>query len=166
MSGDPVPVELVGVRIELPTNQPIVLLREANGARYLPIWIGAGEATAIAFALEGVEPQRPLTHDLLRSVVGTLGASVDRVVVTELRDGIYYAALVFRRSADGEEVVVSSRPSDAIALAARTGSPLFVAPTVLEEAGVEIQDEDEEAEVERFRDFLEEVTPEDFENPA
>lgn len=164
MSGDPVPVELVGVRIELPTNQPIVLLREANGSRYLPIWIGAGEATAIAFALEGVEPQRPLTHDLLRSVVTTLGASVDRVVVTELRDGIYYADLVFRRE-DGE-LVVSSRPSDAIALAARTDSPLFVDPAVLEEAGVEIQDEDEEAEVKRFRDFLEDVTPEDFQNPA
>jgi bifunctional DNase/RNase len=157
-------MELVGVRIELPTNQPIVLLREANGPRYLPIWIGAGEATAIAFAIEGVEPQRPLTHDLLRSVVTTLGASVDRVVVTELRDGIYYADLVFRRE-DGE-LVVSSRPSDAIALAARTDSPLFVDPTVLEEAGVEIQDEDEEAEVERFRDFLEDVSPEDFENPA
>ena len=166
MSGEPVPVELVGVRIELPTNQPIVLLREVGGSRFLPIWIGAGEATAIAFAIEGVEPQRPLTHDLLRTVVDVLGASVHRVVVTELRDGIYFADLVFRRSEQGDEVVVSSRPSDAIALAARTETPLFVDPAVLEEAGVEIHDEDEEAEVERFRGFLDEINPEDFGNPT
>ncbi|MCB2224658.1 MAG: bifunctional nuclease family protein [Actinobacteria bacterium] len=163
MSGDAIPVELVGVRIELPTNQPIVLLREVGGPRYLPIWIGAGEATAIAFALEGVEPQRPLTHDLLRIVTETLGAGVDRVVITQLRDGIYYADLVLDRGTDGE-VVVSSRPSDAIALAARTESPIFVAASVLDEASVEIEDEDEEAEVERFRDFLEDVTPEDFQS--
>ncbi|MCJ7726371.1 MAG: bifunctional nuclease family protein [Acidimicrobiia bacterium] len=165
MSGDAIPVELVGVRIELPTNQPIVLLKEVGGTRYLPIWIGAGEATAIAFALEGVEPQRPLTHDLLRIATETLGAVVDRVVVTQLRDGIFYADLVFRRP-DAEEAVVSSRPSDAIALAARTEAPIFVDPSVLDEAGVEIHDEDEEAEVERFRDFLEEITPEDFDSLA
>lgn len=155
-----VPMHLVGVRIELPSNQPIVLLREAEGSRFLPIWIGAVEATAIAYALEGVKPQRPLTHDLLRSVVESLGAEVDRVVVTELKGGIYYADLVFRRN--GEEVHVSSRPSDAIALAARTAAPLFASPEVLEEAGVEIRDEDEEAEVERFREFLDDVSPEDF----
>jgi bifunctional DNase/RNase len=161
MSEEAVPVELIGVRIELPTNQPIVLLREAGGSRFLPIWIGAGEATAIAFALEGVEPQRPLTHDLLQTSIEALGATVNRVVVTELRDGIYYADLVF--SLDGKEVTVSSRPSDAIALAARTESPILVFPTVLDEAGVEIRDEDEEEEVARFRDFLESVNPEDFE---
>jgi bifunctional DNase/RNase len=163
MSGESVPVELIGVRIELPTNQPIVLLREQGGARYLPIWIGAPEATAIAFAMEGVEPQRPLTHDLLRSAIERLEATVDRVTITELRDGIYYADLVLTREGEEEEVVVSSRPSDAIALVARTESPIFVSPAVLEEAGVEIQDEDEEEEVERFRDFLEGVSPEDFE---
>jgi bifunctional DNase/RNase len=157
---DAVPVELIGVRIELPTNQPIVLLREVGGVRYLPIWIGAGEATAIAFALEGVEPQRPLTHDLLKLSVEALDGEVDRVVVTELRDGIYYADLIFTR--DGGEVTVSSRPSDAIALAARTGSPIFVFPGVLDEAGVEIRDEDEEDEVERFRSFLDSVSPDDF----
>ena len=160
MSAEAIPVELVGVRIELPTNQPIVLLRERGGTRHLPIWIGAPEATAIALALEGVEPQRPLTHDLLQTAITRLGASVDRVVITGLSDGIYYADLVLANG-DGE-VVVSARPSDAIALTARTGSPLFVAPAVLDEAGVEIQDEEEEEEVERFRDFLESVTPEDF----
>lgn len=155
-----IPVELVGVRIELPTNTPIVLLREVGGGRFLPIWIGPSEATAIAFALEGVEPPRPMTHDLLRDVTEALGATVDRIVVTDLRDGIYYANLVLHR--DGEEVLVSSRPSDAIALAARTNAPIFVFPAVLDEAGVEIRDEDEEVEVARFRSFLEEVTPEDF----
>ncbi len=155
-----IPVELVGVRVELPTNQPIVLLREIGGARYLPIWIGASEATAIAFAMEGIQPQRPLTHDLLRDSVEALNANVDRVMVTELRDGIFYADLVLR--SNGAEVVVSSRPSDAIALAARTGSPIFVFPTVFEEAGVEMRDEEEEHEVEQFRSFLESVTPEDF----
>jgi bifunctional DNase/RNase len=154
-------MELVGVRIELPTNQPIVLLKEAAGERYLPIWIGAVEATAIAFALEGVEPQRPLTHDLLKQVTESLGAIVERVVVNDLKDGIFYAELVLRI---GEaDVLVSARPSDAIALAARTGSPLFATDNVLDEAGVEIKEEqDEEAEVERFREFLDTVTPEDF----
>ena len=157
-----VPVELVGVRIELPSNQPIVLLKEVGGARHLPIWIGAGEATAIAFALEGVQPPRPLTHDLLKLALEALGVSVQRVVVTEMHDGIYYADLVLAR--DGEEITVSSRPSDAIALAARTGSPIFVAPQVLEESGVEMHDEEEEDEVARFRNFLDSVTPDDFES--
>lgn len=156
-----IPLELVGVRIELPTNQPIVLLRETGGVRYLPIWIGATEATAIAFALEGVEPQRPLTHDLLRDVSTGLGATVDRVVVNDLREGIYYADLVM--SMGEEEIVISARPSDAIALAARTDANLFASEQVLEEAGVEIkEDDDEEAEVERFREFLDTVQPEDF----
>ena len=156
-----IPLELVGVRIELPTNQPIVLLREVGGDRYLPIWIGAVEATAIAFALEGVEPQRPLTHDLLKNLTDRLGAKVERVVVNDLREGIYYADLVL--AVNGGEVVVSARPSDAIALAARTEALLFATPEVLEEAGVEIRDDqDEEEEVERFREFLDTVRPEDF----
>ncbi len=155
-------MELLGVRIEYPTNQPIVLLREVGGVRHLAIWIGAMEATAIAYALEGVTPQRPFTHDLLRLTTEALGANVDRVTVTELRDAVYYADLVFARQG-GEEVHVSSRPSDAIALAARTGAPLFATEDVLREAGIEIQDEDEEEEVERFREFLEDLSPEDFE---
>jgi bifunctional DNase/RNase len=163
MSQEAIPLELVGVRIELPTNTPIVLLREVGGARFLPIWIGAAEATAIAFALEGVEPQRPMTHDLFKTTTEALGASVSRVLVTEFRDGIYYADLVLLR--DGEEIVVSSRPSDAIALAARTGAPIAVRPAVLDEAGVEIRDEDEEDEVARFRSFLDEIEPEDFGSP-
>ncbi len=159
---DMVPLELVGVRIQFPSNQPIVLLREVNGTRYLPIWIGAVEATAIAYALEGVHTARPMTHDLLKTATEALGAAVERVVVTEMRDSIYFADLVFRKP-DGE-VVVSSRPSDAIALAARTGAALFASPEVLDDAGIEIEVEEEEEEIERFREFLDDISPEDFQD--
>lgn len=158
-----VPMDLVGVRIELPSNQPIVLLRERDGTRYLPIWIGAIEATAIAYALEGVDHQRPLTHDLFRDSIVALGNAVDRVVVTELRDNIFFADLVFKH--DEDEVHVSARPSDAIALAARTEAPLFADAQVLEDAGIEIEEESEEDEIERFREFLEDVSPTDFGAP-
>ena len=158
---DPVPMDVVGVRIELPTNTPILLLREQEGERFLPIWIGTNEATAIALALEGVEPPRPMTHDLMKLVTDALGSNVVRVVVTDLQDGTFFADLVMLK--DGEEVVISARPSDAIALATRTDSPVFAARAVLDEGGVEIRDEGQEEEIERFREFLEDVTPEDFE---
>ncbi len=157
---EPVRMELVGVRIELPTQTPILLLKEQGGTRFLPIWIGTSEATAIALALEGIEPQRPMTHDLLKVITERLGATVDRVVVTDLADGTYFADLVILHN--GEELTISSRPSDAIALAARTSSPVFASRSVLEEAGVEIQDEGQEEEIERFREFLDDVSPEDF----
>ncbi len=157
---DPVPMELVGVRIELPSNVPILLLREEEGSRYLPIWIGPNEATAIALALQGVEPQRPMTHDLLKLVVTSLDAEVSRVDVTELVGGTFFANLVLRR--DGEDVTISSRPSDAIALAARTSALIFADRALLDEAGVEIEEEGQEEEIERFREFLEDITPEDF----
>jgi uncharacterized protein len=151
-------LQVVGVRVELPTNQPIVLLREVEGERYLPIWIGAVEATAIAFAQQGVVPPRPLTHDLMRDVLTALGATLRAVQITEMRDNVFYAELVF---ADGREV--SARPSDAIALALRTGAAIFGSDAVLEEAGIEIADEHEaEDEVERFREFLDTISPEDF----
>lgn len=156
----PIPMEVVGVRVELPSNQPIVLLREEGGARYLPIWIGPNEATAIATAMEGVEPPRPLTHDLMRSVIDAVGALAVKVVITEMRDSVFFADLTL--DAKGEEVKISSRPSDAIALAVRTGTPVFASPAVLDEAAVHFEDDDEEEEVARFREFLEEVTVEDF----
>lgn len=155
-------MDLVGVRIELPTNVPILLLREGDGNRYLPIWIGPNEATAIALALQGVEPQRPMTHDLLKIVVEALDAEVLRVDVTELVDGTFFANLVLDQA--GREVSVSSRPSDAIALAARTSAPIFADRSLLEEAGVEIEEDGQEEEIERFREFLEDITPEDFES--
>jgi bifunctional DNase/RNase len=155
-----IPLEVVGVRVELPSNQPIVLLKERDGSRYLPIWIGANEATAIATALEGVTTPRPLTHDLMRSVIDAVGALAVRVVITEMRDSVFYADLAL--DASGREVEVSSRPSDAIALAVRTGTPVYALPGVLDEAGIHFEEEDEEEEVARFREFLEEVTVEDF----
>ena len=155
-------MELVGVRIELPTNVPILLLREGEGNRYLPIWIGPNEATAIALALQGVEPQRPMTHDLLKVIVGALDAEVTRVDVTELVEGTFFANLVLDQG--GREVTVSARPSDAIALAARTAAPIFADRDLLEEAGVEIEEDGQEEEIERFREFLEDITPEDFES--
>ena len=158
---DPVAMELVGVRIELPTNVPILLLRENDGVRYLPIWIGPNEATAIALALQGVEPQRPMTHDLLAVVIESLSATVQRVDVTELVEGTFFANLMLDQK--GEEVAISSRPSDAIAIAARTGAPIFADRQLLDEAGVEIEEEGQEEEIERFREFLEDITPEDFE---
>ncbi len=157
-----VPVELVGVRIQLPSQTPIILLKEQVGSRHVPIWIGAVEASAIAYALEGVVPERPLTHDLMRDVVAAVGASVERVVVTEMRDQVFYADLVLL--VGGGEVHVSARPSDAIALAVRTEAPIYVATDVLEDAGIELQDDDDpEEEIEKFREFLEDLTPEDFE---
>jgi uncharacterized protein len=149
-------LDVVGVRVEMPTNQPIVLLREVSGERYLPIWIGAVEATAIAFAQQGVVPPRPLTHDLLRDVLIAFGKQMRQVRITALRDGVFYAELVF----DGA-VEVSARPSDAIALALRTGTPIFASDDVLDEAGIAIPDEQED-EVEKFREFLDQISPEDF----
>ncbi len=154
-------MEVLGVRVELPSNQPIVLLREQDGERHLPIWIGGSEATAIATALEGVTPPRPLTHDLMRSVIDAVGALATRVVITEMRDSVFYADLSLDIS--GREVHVSSRPSDAIALAVRTGTPVYALEGVLEDAGVVFEEEGtEEEEVARFREFLEEATIEDF----
>jgi uncharacterized protein len=152
-------LNLVGVRVELPTNQPIVLLREREGERYLPIWIGAMEATAIAFALQGIVTARPMTHDLLKNVLEEVGVRVERIVITELREGTFYAIIQLQQN--GSRYEVSSRPSDAIALAVRVNVPIFANEDVLSEASILIKD-DEEQEVEKFREFLDQVTPEDF----
>jgi uncharacterized protein len=149
-------LDVVGVRVEMPSNQPIVLLRERGGDRYLPIWIGAPEATAIAHAQQGVVPPRPLTHDLLRNVIEALGRRLVEVRIVAIRDNVFHAELVF----DGG-LTVSARSSDAIALALRTGSRIVGADEVLDAGGVAVPDEDED-EVERFRRFLEQISPEDF----
>lgn len=150
-----------GVQVGFSSAAPVVLLREAEGDRYLPIWIGAVEATAIVAALEEMVPPRPLTHDLLRMAVESLGAEVDRAVVTEVRDNVFYAELVLL--ANGGEIIVSCRPSDAIALAVRTEARVFAHREVLDEAGVMIKAvEEPEQQIEEFRRFLEDVSPEDF----
>ncbi len=156
-------LQLVGVRVELPTNQPIVLLKEREGERYLPIWIGPVEATAIALGMQGIETLRPMTHDLMRDLLQGLGISVERIVITELRDGTFYAEI--QMSQNGSTVAVSSRPSDALALAVRMELTIFANEEVLDEASIAVKDdqeEDAEKELERFREFLEQVTPEDF----
>ena len=150
------PVEVMGVRVEMPSNQPIVLLKELDGVRYLPIWLGAAEATAIAFAQQEVLPPRPLTHDLFKNVLDTLKVNLQTVYLTELKDGVFYAQLNF-----GEGESISARPSDAIALALRTGSPILASEELLEEAGIEIPVQSED-EIERFKEFLDEINPEDF----
>ena len=137
-------MEVVGVRVELPSNQPIVLLREEGGNRYLPIWIGPNEATAIATAMEGVQPARPLTHDLMRSMLDAVGALAVSVVITEMRDSVFFADLTL--DSGGEQVKISSRPSDAIALAVRTGTPVFASPDVLDEAAPSFPEPDEPEE--------------------
>ena len=152
-------VDVMGVRVEMPSNQPIVLLREVTGERYLPIWIGAVEATAIAFAQQGVVPPRPLTHDLMKDVLEATGNELTEVQITEVKDGVFFANLVFGSGAE-----VSARPSDSIALALRTGTRIVCADAVLDEAGLAVPAEQED-EVEKFREFLDQVTPEDFEAP-
>ena len=139
------------------------MLKEVSGERYLPILIGAVEATAIAFAQQGVTTARPMTHDLFRDVLVALQTGVSRVVINDLQEGVFFATLIFTNG-----VEVSARPSDAIALAMRMDIPLFSEESVLSEAGIEVPDESEsqETEVERFREFLDTISPEDFESPA
>lgn len=152
---------MVGVRVEMPSNNPIVLLRERGGDRYLPIWVGAPEASAIAFAQQGVVPPRPMTHDLLKDVITALGRSVTEVRITAIKDSIFFAELVLDNG-----VTVSSRSSDAIALALRVGCRIVGAEEVLESGGVAVPEEqDAEDEVERFREFLDQISPEDFDAP-
>lgn len=156
-------LSLVGVRVEVPTNQPIVLLREQEGARYLPIFIGTPEATAIVYALQGLDTPRPMTHDLFKTVLDDLSIRLERVDITELHDGTFYAMIELDRA--GERTRISSRPSDAIALAVRYDGdvPIFADEAVLDEAGVVFENEDEEEQqVEEFREFLDQVQPEDF----
>jgi bifunctional DNase/RNase len=157
-------MELVGVRIEIPANTPMVLLQEQAGQhRLLPIYIGSPEASAIHYALEGIDPPRPLTHDLFMIVLTELSTVLERVVVTEVRDHTYYAELHLQ-AADGERIV-SARPSDAIALAVRCGAPLFAADQLLDDVGQlpEPEPEDQAEEIiDEFKDFIESVSPDDF----
>lgn len=147
---------MVGVRVEMPTNQPLVLLREIDGGRYLPIWIGAVEASAIAYAQQGTATPRPLTHELMQHLVEALGDELDEVRIVDVRDGIFFALLVFSSG-----VEVEARPSDSIALALRAGARVVCTEDVLDEAGIQATT-DEDQEIEKFREFLDEVSPEDF----
>lgn len=157
-----VEMELVGVRVEVPSNVPIVLLREREGReRMLQIFIGGPEATAIAVAMEGIQPRRPLTHDLVAILLDELGAVLDHVVITEVRDSVYYADL--HLVVTGGTHVISSRPSDALALAIRVGATIYASDEVLDEAGYIEQSGDEPDDVvEQFKEFIDSVNPDDF----
>lgn len=158
-------VRVVGIRVEQPANQPVLLLRETSGDRYLPIWIGQTEANAIILEQQGVEPVRPLTHDLFRDVIGALGHSLKEVRIVDLQEGTFYADLIF-----DSDVRVSARPSDSVAIALRMGVPIYVEDAVLDEAGLLIPDENDEEsagaaredEVEKFKEFLDSISPDDF----
>lgn len=167
-------MEVVGVRIEMPSNQPIVLLKEIDGDRFIPIWVGATEATSIAFAQQGINPSRPLSHDLMRDILQTLDATLLAVQITHLHDGIFFATLQIRTSEDAA-LAISARPSDAIALALRSQSNILASRELLDQAGIEIperliQEMDEKgqpieaarADLDAFRDFLDQINPEDF----
>jgi bifunctional DNase/RNase len=166
-----VEMQLHAVRVELPTNNPVVLLQEVGGARRtLPIFIGPPEATAIAFALQGVTTQRPMTHDLMRDMLTALGVTVERVLITELRDSTYYAELHLDQG--GRKEIISARPSDAIALAARTGTAIFCEDELIDAEGMvlpaddasddEGDDSNPEEIVDQFKHFIENIRPEDF----
>lgn len=152
-------VEIEGVRVQMPDNQPVVLLRDFEESQVLPIWIGAVEASAIAFAMQGVQPPRPLTHDLFIEVIVALGDRLREVSVDSLTEGVFFATLHFDSGKS-----VGARPSDAIALALRCGAVIMVAEDVMAEAAVDLP-VGEEQEVERFREFLDQVSAEDFETP-
>ena len=160
-------VRIASLAVDPRSNQPVLILRpleeEPGQGRVLPIWIGQPEATAILLAIEGVELPRPLTHDLLKNVVETLGAYVERIEITRVEEGTFFAALIVR--AEERTLAIDARPSDSIALAVRTGAPVFVADDVMESAAVPDESGepvDEEAELEAFREFLDQVDPEDF----
>jgi uncharacterized protein len=153
---------IYGVSFDMVGKQPIVLLKTATGNRFLPIWIGHSEAAAILTKLQGAETPRPMTHDLLNEMVGGLNAEIARITVTELKDNTFYALITVR--AQQAEIEIDSRPSDALALAVRSNAPIFAADKVVDENGIEFDHdvEDTEEVVEKFKEFLDEVSPEDF----
>lgn len=152
-------LDVLGVRVEMPTSQPIVLLRERDGGRHVPIWIGAAEATAIAYAQEGVVPPRPLTHDLLVNVIHAVGRELVTVRIDSVLEGVFHASLIL-----DDDTEISSRSSDAIALALRSGATIVARDSVLDEVGIESSEEEDE--VAKFKEFLDDVSPEDFDEPG
>ena len=155
-------MQIYGVSFDMFGKQPIVLLKTADGNRFLPIWIGHPEAAAILMKLQGASTPRPMTHDLLNDVLESVDAKCERVAVTELRDNTFYASITL--SVNGTEIEIDSRPSDAIALAVRCHAPIYAADEVIEESSIEFEHEveDQEEVVEKFKDFLDQVSPEDF----
>jgi len=155
-------MQIYGVSFDMVGKQPIVLLKTVDSNRFLPIWIGHPEAAAILMKLQGASTPRPMTHDLISEVLGELDVACTKVAVTELRENTFYASITLRLA--GREVDVDSRPSDALALAVRTGATIFAADEVINESAIEFEHEVEDTEqvVEQFKDFLDNVSPDDF----
>ena len=153
---------IYGVSFDMVGKQPIVLLKAVDSNKFLPIWIGHPEAAAILMKLQGASTPRPMTHDLLVDMLGELEAKCTQVSVTELRDNTFFATITL--TVDGKEIEIDSRPSDALALAVRAGAPIFAAEEVIAESAIEFEHdvEDTEEVVDRFKEFLDEVSPEDF----
>ncbi len=166
-----VEVEIDSIRVSLMSQQRIVILKELESERFLPIWIGPYEAEAITLSLNEVEVVRPLTHDLLRNIINDLGAQVTRVNITELRDDVFYARIILQ--VNGTEMEIDSRPSDALALAVRVHVPVFVDEEVMEAASTEPEEdieaempegEESEERLEVFKDFVESLDLENLED--
>jgi len=155
-------MQIYGVSFDMVGKQPIVLLKTIDDNRFLPIWIGHPEAAAILMKLQGADTPRPMTHDLIVDMLDQVDSKCERISVTELRDNTFYASITL--SVNGSEVELDSRPSDALALAVRLGVPIFVAEEVIEESSIEFEqgEEDNEQVVEKFKDFLDDISPEDF----
>jgi bifunctional DNase/RNase len=171
-------LEVASLGLDKASNTPVVILREVDGDRLLPIWIGPGEASAIAMELAGIKFSRPLTHDLLNTVVRSLGSELVRVLITRVVDNTYYASLMLQRN--GETITIDSRPSDSVALALRASAPIFADVDLLDRTTVEVEgatlepgfagastgglnlEEDDAAPPEKLRDYLKRLDPEDF----
>jgi uncharacterized protein len=153
---------IYGVSFDLVGKQPIVLLKTADGNKFLPIWIGHPEAAAILMKLQGATTPRPMTHDLVADMLEQLDAEVTQITVTELRDNTFYASITVRQN--GAEIEIDSRPSDAIAIAVRSDAPIFAAERVIDESAIEFEGEEvnEEEIVDEFRKFLDDVSPDQF----
>ena len=150
-----------GLTLDPLTNMPIVILKDVEGNRALPIWIGANEANAIAMEMERIPTPRPMTHDLIRNILEGLKAKVSRIVVNDLRDNTFYAVIFL--TVNGTEVAIDSRPSDAIALALRVKSPIFVAEKVIREAkSIDLTEDKPAEDAQSVRDWIENLKPEDF----
>ncbi len=155
-------MQIYGVSFDMVGKQPIVLLKTVDDNRFLPIWIGHPEAAAILMKLQGADTPRPMTHDLMVDILDQVESKCERISITELRDNTFYASITL--SANGSEVEIDSRPSDALAMAVRLGVPIFVAEEVIDESSIEFDqgEEDNEQVVEKFKDFLDDISPEDF----
>ena len=155
-------MQVMGIAIDTRTGSPIVVLQDKDNRRALPIWIGSAEASAIIRVIENISVQRPMTHDLIVNIIEDLGYSVDRVEITDVEKETFFSSIILQNK-KGEEVIIDSRPSDAIAVAIRVEAPIFVSPSVLADGSISCNSQKDEMEAQEFRDFIQNIKPSDFE---